>query len=129
MASYIIDTCVRDGGGIGGYATLELSNTISYITNPQTNLNSPFPPTTTFFTIALTDQQHFYHSPGNFHPYSGSVLTQYIFSQWLNTPESDEKAYRYFAASSQQLSRSTLAMARGEKKAWYQSAGEDADED
>ena len=42
MAGYVVQQCVADGGGVGGFVTASFENMIDYILNPDTDINGPY---------------------------------------------------------------------------------------
>ena len=42
MAGYVVQKCVTDGGGVGGFVTSGFSNMVDYVLDPNTNLNDPY---------------------------------------------------------------------------------------
>ena len=42
MAGYVIQQCVVEEGGIGGFVTANFSNMIDYILDPNTDINNPY---------------------------------------------------------------------------------------
>ena len=42
MASYLLDNCVNDWGGVGGFVTEGFANLANYVTARGFNLGAPF---------------------------------------------------------------------------------------
>ena len=51
MAGWVIDQCVVDRTGSGGFVTKDLLNLIRYVVDPATDINAPFRMSTLFFSV------------------------------------------------------------------------------
>ncbi|MCJ1228496.1 hypothetical protein MMC12_005157 [Toensbergia leucococca] len=65
VASNVIRKCPSESDGIGGFQTLNLQNLITYLSMPTTNLAAPYPPSSAFITVAISNSKDPEPSPGD----------------------------------------------------------------
>ncbi|MCJ1452444.1 hypothetical protein MMC28_002787 [Mycoblastus sanguinarius] len=74
MAAYLANRC-SGARYMGGFVTKGLGPLINYVTNPKMNLDTaPYPPSTAFITVTLSDHAHSFVSPGDYDPMMATVL-------------------------------------------------------
>ena len=69
-----------------GYVTEKLSNVIDNIARAESGTTSSYIKLSTFITVTVqnTEPGINFKYPGSFHPYTGSILYQYLMKNWLN---------------------------------------------
>ena len=122
MAGGIIKKCV-DGltaVPLGGYITSNISNVVEYITDPSTNIDVPLPKGVTFLILSVSTPQAVSElaSPGDYHPYTGSILSIIVLLKWLNTP-AGSAADAFLAVIARKLYQNLQAMVVGGRRAWW----------
>ena len=73
MAAYIADTCVRRSG-VGGFITRKIQGLVDFVTNPTSDIMTPFPDSTAFLTLTLGDDESVHPFPGDFDPQMARFL-------------------------------------------------------
>ena len=67
MAGYLVSHCVGTEK-TGGFITTKIANVVDYVTDPKADLDLPYPPTTAFVTLTMSDHKHSFSSPGDYDP-------------------------------------------------------------
>lgn len=68
LADVVLESCVAGPSKIGGFATSDLQVMSGWITAEETKLDRPFPTSTAFLTVTLTNVVPDWLSPGNYDP-------------------------------------------------------------
>ncbi|KAM0805562.1 hypothetical protein BDR22DRAFT_884552 [Usnea florida] len=78
MASQVLSSCVTGPSEVGGFATSDLQVMNGWLTNAETRLDRPFPTSTAFLTVTITQKVPDWLSPGNYDP-----IVAYHFAEVL----------------------------------------------
>ena len=123
MASYLITACnpSKQATTVGGYITADFANTMDYISTIGTNLDTPsYPANTTFFTVAVSATNSIKSAfPGQYHPYTGAIITQYFVDLWLGAANGTT-TFTYYQTAALRFINTTLKMTRGGNIPWWQ---------
>lgn len=76
MANQVLSSCVTGPFETGGFATSDLQVMDNWLTEPKTSLDGPFPISTAFLTVTITQKVPDWLSPGNYDP-----IVAFHFSQ------------------------------------------------
>ncbi|KAI4210558.1 MAG: hypothetical protein LQ351_006625 [Letrouitia transgressa] len=74
LAAKVVNQCINTRRGEGGFGTFEIKNSVNYVINPEIDLEEPFPASTAFLTLSLTDVRSSMPEPGNFNPTIAQTL-------------------------------------------------------
>ena len=122
MAGSIINKCVGSGLNYasGGYITLDISNAVDYITTPTTNLSQLYPESASFYTLSISTLRNWddLDYPGDYHPYTGSVLSTTLMLKWLSAVEGTA-TYEFLRVAALRFYKNAVEMRRGLRRGWY----------
>ena len=58
MAGWLLDTCVKENGGNGGFVTKGFDRLVDYIQDPDANIDVvPLPPRTVYLTLSMMGEE------------------------------------------------------------------------
>ncbi|KAL9597828.1 MAG: hypothetical protein Q9219_004905 [cf. Caloplaca sp. 3 TL-2023] len=119
VASYLVNTCIRETGDIGGFATASLNNMKQWLFTPEGDLDRPMPYYTSFPTISISNVHPEYYSPGNYDLEIPDYFGRAEFQMAARMP-SDSRIARILRARGTRLLRMKRVMdPRGRRIPWW----------
>ncbi|MCJ1237109.1 hypothetical protein MMC14_005093 [Varicellaria rhodocarpa] len=126
MAGFLIDRCVINGGGTGGFVTAGFANLLDYVVDNQEDPfleQTIFPPSTSFLTLQIESAKspESARSPGDTDPEIPLLISQYMTGRagLENTGSNTRRLYRIGA---QLWSICSAGLSRSGERTWWEEA-------
>ena len=115
LAAHIIDDCVGSSGGIGGFGTVSLQNTINHIIEPDPDLTD-FPAENSFFTVTVSSYRQFpatIHTPGDDDPAMSEAIADAVWDARNSLPPGERQLFDEYTELAQDVAGRAPMMSRG----------------
>ncbi|KAL9118562.1 MAG: hypothetical protein Q9187_004893 [Circinaria calcarea] len=94
LAALVIQNCLVEWGGVGGFVTEGFANMVNHVTAPDANLNSPYPPSSSFVTLTVSNIAGD-PSPGGYDSQIPIKLGQHLRDKLVNSKGKSSTAPSY----------------------------------